>query len=135
MKVLTLGKFMTLQPCNLSLGCPHYAKRRPNGLLRVGRNVQIPLLALLRGNFIIYFCMAWCKVPVILVKNTSESSNRALHKAIFAWQRSIFQTFWRLHSCAKFLFFELETSNFGYLLICWFCWTVQSLRKIGQHLY
>ena len=28
-------------------------------------------------------------------------------------KRSIFQTFWRLHCCAKFLFFELETSNFG----------------------
>ena len=28
-------------------------------------------------------------------------------------ERSIFQTFWRLHCCAKFLFFELETSNFG----------------------
>ena len=55
---LILGKFTTLQPCNLSLGCPHYAKRRPNGLLCVGRNLQIPLLALLRGNFIIYFSMA-----------------------------------------------------------------------------
>ena len=32
-------------------------------------------------------------------------------------KRSIFQTFWRLHCCPKFLFFELETSNFGYLLI------------------
>ena len=28
-------------------------------------------------------------------------------------QRSIFQTFWKKHSCAKFLSFELETSNFG----------------------
>jgi hypothetical protein len=28
-----------------------------------------------------------------------------------------FQTFWKLHCCAKFLFIELETSNFGYLLI------------------
>ena len=32
-------------------------------------------------------------------------------------ERAIFQTFWRLHCCAKFMFFELETSNFGYLLI------------------
>ena len=32
-------------------------------------------------------------------------------------KRAIFQTFWRLHCCAKFSFFELETSNFGYLLI------------------
>ena len=28
-------------------------------------------------------------------------------------ERSIFQTFWKKHSCAKFLSFELETSNFG----------------------
>ena len=27
--------------------------------------------------------------------------------------RAIFQSFWRLHCCAKFLFFELETLNFG----------------------
>ena len=29
------------------------------------------------------------------------------------FKRSIFQTCWRIHSCAKFLSFELETSNFG----------------------
>ena len=51
------------------------------------------------------------------------------------FERSIFQIFWRLHCCAKFLSFELETSNFGYLLIFSLCWTVPSLRKIGQHLY
>ena len=28
-------------------------------------------------------------------------------------ERSIFQTFWKIHSCTKFLSFELETSNFG----------------------
>ena len=32
-------------------------------------------------------------------------------------KRSIFQTFWKLHCCPDFLFNELETSNFGYLLI------------------
>ena len=37
--------------------------------------------------------------------------------------------------CAKFLFFELETSNFGYLLIFKFPLTVQSFSKIGQHWY
>ena len=31
----------------------------------------------------------------------------------FTHERAIFQTFWRIHSCAKFLSFELETSNFG----------------------
>ena len=48
-------------------------------------------------------------------------------------KRSIFQTFWKLHCCAKFLFIELETSNIGYLLIFWFYSTVQSFSKIGQH--
>ena len=32
-------------------------------------------------------------------------------------KRSIFQTFWRTDSCSDFLFLELETSNFNYLLI------------------
>ena len=32
-------------------------------------------------------------------------------------KRSIFQTFWKTHSCTIFLFFKLETSNFGCLLI------------------
>ena len=32
-------------------------------------------------------------------------------------KRSIFQTFWRPDSCPDLLFFEIETSNFGYLLI------------------
>ena len=36
---------------------------------------------------------------------------------ILGTERSIFQTFWKLHCCAKFLFIELETSNFGYLLV------------------
>ena len=34
-----------------------------------------------------------------------------------------------------FLFFELETSNCGYLLSFWFPLTVQSFSKIGQHWY
>ena len=50
-------------------------------------------------------------------------------------QRSIFQTFWKPDFGARFLFIELDTSNFGYLLIFWFCWTVQSLRKTGQYLH
>ena len=32
-------------------------------------------------------------------------------------KRAIFQTFWNKEGCAKFLFFELETSNFGFLLL------------------
>ena len=34
-----------------------------------------------------------------------------------AFKRSIFQTFWRLHCCTNCLFFDLEISNFGDLLI------------------
>ena len=33
------------------------------------------------------------------------------------FKRSIFQTFWKPDCCTKSLFFELETSNFGYLFI------------------
>ena len=48
-------------------------------------------------------------------------------------ERSIFQTFWKPYCCPDFLFLELETSNFSYLLIFWFPLTVQSFRKFGQH--
>ena len=51
------------------------------------------------------------------------------------FEKSIFQTFWKLHCCTKSLFFELETSNCGYLLIFWFPLTVQSFSKIGQPWY
>ena len=43
--------------------------------------------------------------------------------------------FRKVHCCAKSLFFELETSNLGSLLIFKFYLTAQSFRKIGQHLY
>ena len=36
------------------------------------------------------------------------------------YERSIFQTFWKQNSCPDFLFFELETSDFGYLLLFYF---------------
>ena len=36
-------------------------------------------------------------------------------------ERSIFQTFWKPDFGARFLFIELHTSNFGYLLIFLFC--------------
>ena len=35
-------------------------------------------------------------------------------------ERSIFQTFWKPDFGARFLFIELDTSNFGYLLIFYF---------------
>ena len=35
----------------------------------------------------------------------------------FINKRSIFQVFWKHDSCPNFLFFELETSNFGYYII------------------
>ena len=48
-------------------------------------------------------------------------------------KRSIFQIFWKTDSCPTFLFFQLETSNFGYLLIFLFPLTVKSFINIGQH--
>ena len=49
--------------------------------------------------------------------------------------RAIFQTFWKNDCCTKFLFFELETLNFGHLPIFLFPLTVQSFSKIKQHWY
>ena len=51
--------------------------------------------------------------------NFAASNLKNFH--CFFCKRSIFQTFWRLHCCAKFLFIELDSSNFGYLLIFEFC--------------
>ena len=61
-------------------------------------------------------------IDVTLVTPLNNESNR-----------SIFQTFWKVHCVTKSLFFELETSNFGCLLIFSFCWAVKSFSKIGQH--
>jgi hypothetical protein len=49
------------------------------------------------------------------------------------FKRAIFQTFWKTYSCTKSMFFELDTSNCGYLLIFLFSLSVQSFSKIGQH--
>ena len=51
-----------------------------------------------------------------------------------SFERAIFQTFLKLHCFTKSLFFELETSNCGYLLIFWFPFTVQSFSRIGKAL-
>ena len=94
--------------------------------------------AVLKGALFLFsaFSQKCCKFASV-----SEVGSNLISLEQFAsvWikldQRSIFQTFWKVHCCAKFLFIELETSNFGYLLIFWFSLTMQSFRKIGQHLY
>ena len=48
------------------------------------------------------------------------------------FKRAIFQTFWKPDCCTKSLFLELETSNFGYLLIFLFLLAVQSGRLQNQ---
>ena len=48
------------------------------------------------------------------------------------WQRAIFQTFWKEHCCAKFLFFELETSNFDYLLFFNFVQLCKVLERLDN---
>ena len=48
------------------------------------------------------------------------SSQNSAHNTE-ALKRSIFQTFWKDDCVTKSLFFELDTSNFGYLLIFKFC--------------
>ena len=45
-----------------------------------------------------------------------EFQAKNLQKHFVNCERSIFQTFWKVHCCAKSLFFELETSNCGNLL-------------------
>ena len=47
-----------------------------------------------------------------------------------SFQRSIFQTFWKVHCVTRYWFLELEDPNFGYLLIFLLCSAVQSFSKI-----
>ena len=54
-------------------------------------------------------------------------------KVIILVQRSIFQTFWNPNSCINSLFFELETSNFGYLIIFPILLSCAKFQQLGQH--
>ena len=65
--------------------------------------------------------------------NTDQYSDQKIRWPKNSFERSIFQTFWKVHCCPDFLFLKLETSNFGYLFIFWFPLTVQSFSKVGQH--
>ena len=80
------------------------------------------------------FCSISSVVAILSHKGRKKSQKKLL---IFRFrkERSIFQTFWKPDCCPNFLFFELETSNFSYLLIFWFPLTVQSFINIGQHWY
>ena len=78
------------------------------------------LLFILMSNVIDVFCIVWCFKDIN--KGTEESRNilsnqayrnRKRYHQISYLERSIFQKFWKPHCCAKFLFIELETSNFG----------------------
>ena len=90
------------------------------------------------------------KSQILYIVRFSAKWDRNLYKIlsefpdVYTWEspyspskpeRSIFQTFWKIHCCPDFLFLELETSNFGYLLIFWFPLTVESFSKIIQHGY
>ena len=55
----------------------------------------------------------------VIIERNRKFSSKKIKEADFAdslepSKRSIFQTFWKPDCCTKSLFFELETSNFGY---------------------
>ena len=59
-------------------------------------------------------------LPTAIYEKEKKMPSAITHKVKIPFgegQRSIFQTFRKLHCCAKSLFFELETSNCGYLFI------------------
>ena len=68
------------------------------------------LLSILMSNVIDVFCIVWCFKDIN--KGTEESRNmlskqayrnRKRYHQISYLERSIFQTFWKPHCCAKFL--------------------------------
>ena len=68
------------------------------------------------------YCLIFYKLHNLLSANYSP---------VFVFKRSIFQTFWRLHCCPKFLFFELETSNSGlFFHFVWLCKVSERLDNI-----
>ena len=54
---------------------------------------------------------------VVVAELATSLKDLKFSKQSSVWKRSIFQTFWKQDCCARLLFIELETSNFGYLLI------------------
>jgi hypothetical protein len=52
----------------------------------------------------------------VLTQAATQFENSLLQGQSQVKQKAIFQTFWKLHCCPEFLFFEIETSNFGYVL-------------------
>ena len=56
------------------------------------------------------------KLKIMMLIISPKRKNTILEMALKSL-RAIFQNFWKVHCCAKFLSFELETSNFVYLLI------------------
>ena len=70
----------------------------------------LDLLSILMSNVIDVFCIVWCFKDIN--KGTEESRkilsnqayrNRKRYHQISYLERSIFQTFWKPHCCAKFL--------------------------------
>ena len=79
-----------------------------------------------RGHtYIVAFC-------TVAIQHVSESKVFRCLSGYDQVERSIFQTFWKPHYCAKCLFIELETSNFGYLLIFYFPLTLQLTARLDK---
>ena len=54
----------------------------------------------------------------VFMTSNNKTTNSQIHevKCCIKAREAVFQTFWKVHCCTKFLFFELETSNFIYVL-------------------
>ena len=87
------------------------------------------------GHFCHFNQFLWYAYCVPSIFDQMSVIGRFKYKISSFVQGSIFQTFWKVHCCTKSMFFELEISNCGCLLIFWFSLTVQIFSKIGQHWY
>ena len=84
-----------------------------------------------KNNFMFAICTKNVNQLGVWLSNLGWIAETMAHSCILlsVSKRSIFQTFWRVHCCPKFLFFKLETSNFSYLLIFWFCFNCAKFQK------
>ena len=96
-------------------------------LAQVAEDIRFILCRLADSGFLKNFLYQGGVMPTVswvfedIKFKTAETANWAQSGKHQFWsepsERSIFQTFWKVHCWSKSLFFELETSNFGYLLI------------------
>ena len=89
---------------------------------------------IIQFSFFLFLRSFWISLEHYFFNFTRlQIATQVIFFVLFLFERAIFQIFLKTYCCTKSLFFELETSNFGYLLVFWFPLKVrQSQKQIGH---